>query len=162
KAVPRLGGVAIFLSMLIALSVLALVNNLLTRAVYSDLRGIAVLLGCGLLVLLLGIYDDLRGANAVVKFTALAAVTALFYALGGRIEGLSIPFIGGVTFHPILGFVLTMIWVVGIANAFNLIDGIDGLAAGSALFSSLVLLTVSLVQGKTMVTVVRSEEHTSE
>src|SRR5438309_1673233 len=154
KAVPRLGGVPIFLSILIALSVLALVNNLLSRAVHSDLRGIAVLLGCGLLVLLLGIYDDLRGANAVVKFAALAAVTALFYALGGRIEGLSIPLIGGVTFHPILGFVLTMIWVVGIANAFNLIDGIDGLAAGSALFSSLVLLTVSLIQGKVMVTVV--------
>ncbi len=154
KAVPRLGGVAIFLAILIALSVLVLVNNLLTRTLHPELRGIAVLLGCGLLVLLLGVYDDLRGANAAVKFAALAAVTALFYALGGRIEGLSIPFIGGVTFHPILGFVLTMIWVVGIANAFNLIDGIDGLAAGSALFSSLVLLTVSLVQGKTMVTVV--------
>src|SRR5256885_3274087 len=154
KAVPRLGGVAIFLAILIALSVLVLVNNLLTRTLHPELRGIAVLLGCGLLVLLLGVYDDLRGANAAVKFAALAAVTALFYALGGRIEGLSIPFIGGVTFHPILGFVLTMIWVVGIANAFNLIDGIDGLAAGSALFSSLVLLTVSLVQGETMVTVV--------
>ena len=154
KAVPRLGGVAIFLSILIALSVLALVNNLVTRALHPEFRGIAVLLACGLLVLLLGIYDDLRGANATVKFAGLAAVTALFYALGGRIEGLSIPFIGGVSFHPILGFVLTMIWVVGIANAFNLIDGIDGLAAGSALFSSLVLLTVSIVQGKTMVTVV--------
>src|SRR5438876_271501 len=154
KAVPRLGGVAIFLSILIALSVLALVNNLFTRALHPEFRGIAVLLGCGLLVLLLGVYDDLRGTNAAVKFSALGAVTALFYAWGGRIEGLSIPFIGGVTFHPILGFVLTMIWVVGIANAFNLIDGIDGLAAGSALFSSLVLLTVSIVQGKTMVTVV--------
>src|SRR6266571_967119 len=151
KAVPRLGGVAIFLSILIALSVLALVNNLVTRALHPEFRGIAVLLACGLLVLLLGIYDDLRGANATVKFAGLAAVTALFYAFGGRIEGLSIPFIGGVTFHPILGFILTMIWVVGIANAFNLIDGIDGLAAGSALFSSLVLLTLSLIQDKPVV-----------
>src|SRR6266511_2602865 len=150
KAVPRLGGVAIFLSILIALSLLALVNNSLTRTLHSDIKGIVVLLGCGVLVLLLGVYDDLRGANATVKFAGLAAITVLFYGLGGRIEGLSIPFVGGVTFHPILGFLLTAIWVVGITNAFNLIDGVDGLAAGSALFSSLVLLTVSLMQGKVM------------
>src|ERR1051326_737328 len=152
KPVPRLGGVAIYLSILIPLSVLSLVNNLVSRGLRPQLKEIVVLLGCGLLVLLLGVYDDLRGANAALKFAALAAVTTLFYALGGRIGGLSIPFIGGITIHPVLGFVLTMIWVVGIANAFNLIDGIDGLASGSALFSSLVLLTVSLIQGNAMLT----------
>jgi UDP-GlcNAc:undecaprenyl-phosphate GlcNAc-1-phosphate transferase len=153
KAVPRLGGVAIFLSMLIALSVLAMVDNLLTQTLRPELREILVFLGCGSLVLLLGIYDDLRGANAAVKFSGLAAVTVLFYALGGRIEALSIPFIGGVSLHPVVGFLLTLVWVVGIANAFNLIDGVDGLASGSALFSSLVLLIVSLLQGRTMVAV---------
>lgn len=154
KAVPRLGGIAIFLSMLIALSFLPLVNNLLTQTLRPDLRAIVVFVVCGFLVLLLGVYDDLRGASAVVKFAGLAGVTLLFYVLGGRIEGLSIPFVGGVTLHPILGFLLTMIWVVGITNAFNLIDGVDGLASGSALFSSLVLLSVSLVQGKAMVAVI--------
>src|SRR5256884_4483157 len=154
KAVPRLGGVAIFLSILIALSVLALVNNSLTRALHPEFRGIAVLLACGLLVLLLGIYDDLRGANATVKFAGLAAVTALFYALGGRIERLSIPFIGGGSFLPVFRFVFSSIWGVGISKAFHLVYCIYGLAPGSALFSSLVLLTVSIVQGKTMVTVV--------
>lgn len=154
KAVPRLGGIAIFLSMLIALSFLPMVNNLLTQTLRPDLRAIVVFVVCGFLVLLLGVYDDLRPTSAIVKFAGLAGVTLLFYVLGGRIEGLSIPFVGGVTLHPILGFVLTMIWVVGIANAFNLIDGVDGLASGSALFSSLVLLSVSLVQGKAMVAVI--------
>jgi len=153
RAVPRLGGVAIYLSILIALSFLALVNNLLTDALKPELRGLAVFLGCGFLVLLLGIYDDLRGANAAVKFAGLAAVTVLFYVLGGRIELLSIPFVGSVSLHPVVGFLLTMVWVVGIANAFNLIDGVDGLATGSALFSSLVLLAVSLLQGKAIVAV---------
>jgi UDP-GlcNAc:undecaprenyl-phosphate/decaprenyl-phosphate GlcNAc-1-phosphate transferase len=153
KAVPRLGGIAIFLSLLISLSALALVKNLLTQAVRPDLKQILAFLACGFLVLLLGIYDDLRGANATVKFLGLAVITALFYALGGRIEHLSIPFIGGVSLPPVIGFVLTMIWVVGIANAFNLIDGVDGLATGSALFSSLVLLIVSLLQGKASVAV---------
>ncbi len=153
-AVPRLGGIAIFLSMLIALSFLLLVNNLLTQTLRPDLREIIVFVVCGFLVLVLGVYDDLRGANAGVKFAGLTAVTVLFYALGGRIEGLSIPFVGNVMLHPILGFLLTLVWVVGIANAFNLIDGVDGLASGSALFSSLVLLTVSLIQGKALVAVI--------
>jgi UDP-GlcNAc:undecaprenyl-phosphate GlcNAc-1-phosphate transferase len=89
-----------------------------------------------------------------VKFIALIVVTLIFYGLGGRIEGLSIPFVGGISLHPIAGCLLTVIWMVGIANAFNLIDGVDGLATGSALFSSLVLLTLSLIQGRTMVAVV--------
>jgi UDP-GlcNAc:undecaprenyl-phosphate GlcNAc-1-phosphate transferase len=154
KAIPRLGGIAIFLSMLIALSFLPLVNNLLTQTLRPELRAIIIFVVCGFLVLALGVYDDLRGASAIVKFAGLAAVTLLFYWLGGRIEGLSIPFVGGVALHPIVGFLLTMVWVVGIANAFNLIDGVDGLASGSALFSSLVLLSVSLVQGKAMVAVI--------
>jgi UDP-GlcNAc:undecaprenyl-phosphate/decaprenyl-phosphate GlcNAc-1-phosphate transferase len=154
KPVPRLGGVAIFLSLGIALSVLPLVNNFLTQTLRPELVSIVVFLSCGFLVLLLGVYDDLRGASARLKFAALAAVTTLFYVLGGRIDALSIPFFGNVPLHPVLGFLLTLVWVVGITNAFNLLDGVDGLASGSALFSSLVLLTVSLIQGKALVAVV--------
>lgn len=154
KAVPRLGGVGIFFSVVVALASLFLVNNLLTQNVRGELRSMGAILLCGLLVLMIGAYDDLRGLNAVVKFFAIAAITILFYALGGRIGGLSIPFVGQVTLHPLVGCLLTLIWVVGITNAFNLIDGIDGLASGSALFSSLVLLTVSLLQGKASVAVV--------
>lgn len=154
SAVPRLGGVAIFLAMVIALSSLLLVQNLLTETLRADIKPIAGFLICGLLVLLLGVYDDLRGANATVKFLGLSAVTLLFYALGGRITGLSIPFVGEVALHPVIGCLLTLVWVVGIANAFNLIDGVDGLATGSALFSSLIVLTLSLIQGKPLVAVV--------
>jgi UDP-GlcNAc:undecaprenyl-phosphate GlcNAc-1-phosphate transferase len=55
---------------------------------------------------------------------------------------------------PVLGFALTILWVVGISNAYNLIDGMDGLAAGAGLFATLVLLIVSLAQGNAAVTVV--------
>ncbi|HVS82085.1 MAG TPA: MraY family glycosyltransferase [Pyrinomonadaceae bacterium] len=151
---PRLGGVAIFLSVSIALSGLLLADNLLTQALRPQWREIAILIGCGFLVLCLGAYDDLRGAGATVKFVGLGAVTTLFYVLGGRIEGLSIPFVGAVNLPPIVGYLVTLVWVVGIANAFNLIDGMDGLAAGSALFSSLLLLIVALIQGRPVVAVV--------
>src|SRR5258706_8774404 len=154
KAVPRLGGVAIFLSLLIPLSVLLLLNNLLTQTLRPGRRGIIVFLVCGVLVLALGVYDDLSGANAKVKFAGLTGVATLFYLLGGRIVTLSIPFVGGVTLHPILGFLLTLIWIVGIANAFNLIDGVDGLASGSALFSSLRLFGRSLSRDRPVVALI--------
>jgi UDP-GlcNAc:undecaprenyl-phosphate GlcNAc-1-phosphate transferase len=154
KAVPRLGGVAIFLSLLVALSALPLVHNLLTQTLRPERRGIFAFLICGFLVLVLGVYDDLRGANAVVKFAGLAGVASLFYLLGGRIVALSIPFVGSVTLPPVVGFLISLIWIVGIANAFNLIDGVDGLATGSALFSSLVLLSVALIQGRPVVAVI--------
>lgn len=154
KPIPRLGGIAIFLSVLIALSSLFLVRNLLTETLRPDLKSIGVFLLCSLLVVMIGAYDDLRGAHAIVKLLALSAIAMIFYALGGRIQGLSIPFLGQVTLHPFVGCVLTLVWVVSVANAFNLIDGIDGLATGSALFSSLVLLTISLMQGRALLAVI--------
>jgi UDP-GlcNAc:undecaprenyl-phosphate/decaprenyl-phosphate GlcNAc-1-phosphate transferase len=152
-AVPRLGGVAIFLSMALALASLLFVKNVLTQALRGEANHIGIVLLCALLILAIGAFDDLRGLSALIKFVAVVAVTVLFYWLGGSIEGLSIPFVGQVILHPIAGFLLTLIWVVGITNAFNLIDGIDGLASGSALFSSLVLLTVSLLQGQASIAV---------
>ncbi len=154
KAIPRLGGVAVFISVLIALSALLLVDNLITDSLRLQWRQIAVVLGCGSLVLALGVYDDVRGAGATVKFVLLILVTTLFFALGGRIGGLSIPFGGTVKFPMFIGYLVTVVWVVGITNAFNLIDGVDGLAAGSALFSSLLLLTVALIQGRPVTAIV--------
>ena len=106
------------------------------------------------LVLLLGAYDDLRGTNAVVKFVGLGLIATLFYAMGGRIDALSIPLFGSVQLPPLVSFVITVVWLVGITNAFNLIDGLDGLASGAALFSSLVILGVSVSQERTLTIVV--------
>lgn len=144
KGVPRLGGVAIYLSCLIALLALTLVDNNLTQSLRAS--DFFVVLVPATLVLVLGVYDDLRGTNALVKFLGLGLIAALFYAMGGRIETLPVPFFGAVDLPPLLGFLITVFWLVGIANAFNLIDGMDGLASGAALFSSLVILVLSLAR----------------
>ncbi|HEY8224770.1 MAG TPA: MraY family glycosyltransferase [Pyrinomonadaceae bacterium] len=154
KAIPRLGGVAIYLSCLTALSMLPFVDNLLTQTLKALSSDIFVAMIPATLVLVLGIVDDLRGTNATVKFSALGLIATLFYFLGGRIEALSIPFIGSVHLPLYLSFALTILWLVGIANAFNLIDGLDGLASGTALFSSLVILVVSISQGQPLMVVV--------
>jgi len=154
SAIPRLGGVAIYLSLMVALSSLLLVSNLVTEslAYYSPIF-FKVLIPCSL-VLLLGVYDDLRGANAVVKFVGLGLIASLFYAMGGRVEALAVPFVGAVHLPGVISFVLTVFWLVAISNAFNLIDGMDGLATGAALFSSLVILVVALSGNHTVMIVV--------
>src|SRR6185436_7850176 len=153
KAVPRLGGVALYLSCLAALSSLLFVDNLLTQNLGGLKSEFLTLAIPATLVLLLGTYDDLRGANAVVKFVGLGIIGTLFYAMGGRIDALSIPLVGSVQLPAILSFVVTVVWLVGITNAFNLIDGLDGLASGAALFSSLVILGVAVPADRPMTVV---------
>jgi len=154
KAVPRLGGLALYLSCLAALSLLPFVDNLLTQNLSGLKTDFLTLFIPATLVLLLGAYDDLRGANAVVKFAGLGIIATLFYAMGGRIDAVSIPHLGSVHLPALVSFVITMVWLVGITNAFNLIDGLDGLASGAALFSSLVILGVAVSQERTMTIVV--------
>ena len=154
RAVPRLGGVALYLSCLAALSMLPFVDNLLTQTLSGFKSEFLTLLIPATLVLLLGAYDDLRGTNATVKFLGLGLIATLFYAMGGRIDALSIPMVGSVQLPTIVSFIVTVVWLVGIANAFNLIDGLDGLASGAALFSSLVILGVSVSQERSLTIVV--------
>lgn len=154
RAVPRLGGVALYLSCFAALSMLPFVDNLLTQTLSGFKSEFLTLLIPASLVLLLGAYDDLRGTNATVKFLGLGLIATLFYVMGGRIDALSIPLVGSVQLPPLVSFIVTVVWLVGIANAFNLIDGLDGLASGTALFSSLVILGVSVSQERTLTIVV--------
>jgi UDP-GlcNAc:undecaprenyl-phosphate GlcNAc-1-phosphate transferase len=153
-ATPRLGGLALYLSCLTALSLLPFVDNLLTQKLDALQTGFLTIFIPATMVLLLGVYDDLRGTNAVFKFIGLGIIAGLFYALGGRIDAVSVPFFGSVQLPPLLSFVVTVVWLVGITNAFNLIDGLDGLASGAALFSSLVILGVAISQDQSLMVVI--------
>src|SRR5205823_4454787 len=134
---PRLGGIAIFLSFLLSLGIALLVSSLRSRlSLGSSIETLATILGPGLLIFLLGVYDDMRGASPYLKFAVQAIAGALLFAGGLRILDLPVLF-GGHHFSWIVGLPLTILWVLAITNAFNLIDGLDGLAAGSALFSTL-------------------------
>jgi UDP-GlcNAc:undecaprenyl-phosphate GlcNAc-1-phosphate transferase len=154
SAIPRLGGIAIYASIVLALSTLPFISNLLTESLRAHTSDLFIVFVPATLVLILGVYDDLRGTNAFVKFLGLGLIAALFYAMGGRIETFPIPFVGIIHLPSIIGFLITVFWLVGIANAFNLIDGMDGLASGAALFSSMVILVISLASERPLSTVV--------
>ena len=151
KAIPRLGGVAVFFSVMLGLLPLLLIRNLFTDSLRDTAPHLLVILVPACLTLILGAFDDLFGLRASQKFAGLALIGVIFYVMGGRIESLSIPFVGSVQLPMVIGLALTVMWVVSIANAFNLLDGMDGLATGAAVFSSLVIMSISLTQDRPLV-----------
>ena len=145
RPLPRLGGVAIFLSFSLALT-FWLILSLFSPRVAAGIEPATLLRiyipAC--LIFCLGIYDDVRGASPYVKFAVQAIAAVMLFAGGMRV--LDIPLIfGAYTLPWFVGLPLTVLWVVAVTNAFNLIDGLDGLAAGSALFSTMVVFIVALV-----------------
>lgn len=154
QATPRLGGIAVVAAVLLALAMLLFVDNQVTWSLWEERSKLFVALAPALIVFLVGVYDDLHGVSPRVKFAAQGLAASLFFALGGRIEILSLSFAGAVKLPLAISFVLTVGWIVAVTNAFNLIDGIDGLAAGAALFAAFVMITVSAVTGHSFVTVI--------
>lgn len=145
SALPRLGGVAIFLAFSVSLSMWLGLSLLFPRLVAG--LAPATLLRIyvpACLIFCLGIYDDLRGAGPYLKFSVQAIAATMLFVGGMRV--LDLPLLFGYHALPwFVGLPLTILWVVAVTNAFNLIDGLDGLAAGSALFSTMVFFVVSLV-----------------
>ena len=142
---PRLGGVAIFLAFSVTLSLWLGLGFFFPRL----LQGLAAttllrIYVPACLIFCLGIYDDLRGVGPYAKFAVQAVAAVMLFVGGMRILDLPLLF-GPHTLPWFIGLPLTVLWVVAITNAFNLIDGLDGLAAGSALFSTMVVFVVSLV-----------------
>ena len=148
---PRLGGVAIYLSFLISIAI-ALVANRYFQGLLSapSIRTLLTILVPGTLIFLLGIYDDIHPVGPYTKFAVQAVAASMLFAGGLRILNLPVLF-GAQHFAWTIGLPITILWVLAITNAFNLIDGLDGLAAGSALFSTLVVFVVAVFSGSPLV-----------
>ena len=150
---PRLGGVAIFLSFSLSIAGAAVVASYSPRLLLGfSLKTLLTILAPATLVFLLGVYDDLHRVGPYFKFAVQALAATMLFLGGLRI--LDVPVLFGAHELPwFVGLPLTILWVLAITNAFNLIDGLDGLAAGSALFSTLVVFVVALLNGQSLVTV---------
>lgn len=150
---PRLGGVAIFLSFSCSMGMAALwaLHNPLLHSAFSS-KTLLIILVPASLVFLLGVYDDIHGVGPYFKFSVQSVAATMLYVGGLRIVNIPVLF-GHLRLPVYVGLPFTILWVLAITNAFNLIDGLDGLAAGSALFSTLVAFVVALLNGPSLVTV---------
>ena len=143
KAVPRLGGVAIMLAYAISLALFAMLPLSVSLETRNSWNQILRLLPAVGLILFMGLVDDLRGLRPFTKIVAEVAAAVTAYSAGVRIGGddwWSLP--------------LTVLWLIGTTNAINLIDGVDGLAAGVGLFAALTMFAASLIHGNILLAIV--------
>jgi UDP-GlcNAc:undecaprenyl-phosphate/decaprenyl-phosphate GlcNAc-1-phosphate transferase len=148
--VPRLGGVAIYFSFMTVVVLAMIIPHVLGTASPLDEEAMVGVLGPALVIFLLGLVDDVYPLSPYVKF-AVQIVAAIWLYVGGYgIHNLGLIH-GGETLDWMYRLPLTILWVLLITNAFNLIDGLDGLAAGSALFSTVVVFVMSLIVPNPMV-----------
>jgi UDP-GlcNAc:undecaprenyl-phosphate GlcNAc-1-phosphate transferase len=141
--IPRLGGVAIVIAFYVPLVGLLLFQTKLGELFVAEREHVIGLFLGGLAIASLGLYDDLRGANAWKKFAVQFGVAGGLYWLGFRVEYLANPFGEAIP----LGWIslpFTVFWIVGVVNAMNLIDGLDGLAGGVALVAVVTTFLISV------------------
>ncbi len=139
--VPRVGGIPVVLAHSVSIGVLLFIAGDHTA---SD-RHISLLramLPAGALVFVIGLLDDLIGLKPAQKLAGQVAAAALACWAGLYREGA-----GGLFAGDGWGLIAMMIWLVGCSNAFNLIDGADGVATGIGLFSALTILAAGIFYG---------------
>ncbi|WP_042462505.1 glycosyltransferase family 4 protein [Neobacillus dielmonensis] len=142
KIMPRLGGLSIFLSFIIGIAILKPAGEF----------HLPIVLG-SILIILTGILDDIKEISPKLKLAGQVAAAAVVVIYGGlKVEFINLPF-GGTIDFGYLSIPLTMIWIIGITNAINLIDGLDGLAAGVSSIALFSIAGMSIVMGNGYVTV---------
>lgn len=140
--IPRIGGIAIVLAYLGAFCVLLIPSLQRSADVVSALPLVIKLLPAAAVVFATGLLDDLIGLKAWQKLLGVISAGGLACLCDVQIHGIAYQ-----TISPYLGVPLTIFWLVGCSNAFNLIDGVDGVATGLGLLATLTTLGAALVHG---------------
>ncbi|WP_394120674.1 glycosyltransferase family 4 protein [Planococcus donghaensis] len=147
RIMPRLGGLAIFGSFLIAYFILK-PQDPISNAIEAAFISIetAIIIGA-LLIIITGVLDDIYEISAKAKLIGQLVAAGIVVVGGGlEISFINLPF-GGVLDFGYLSIPLTILWIVGITNAINLIDGLDGLAAGVSTVALLTLAAMAFIMG---------------
>ena len=137
RPIPRLGGLAIFLGIL--------VPSLAFLDLSGEMRGI--MLGAAV-ACVVGAVDDFRGLDPLPKLAGQVAAAAIPCAFGVWIDHFTFPFVGVVDLPAWVGMPLTVLWIVAVMNMVNFLDGMDGLASGVCAIAGLTFATLALSLGK--------------
>lgn len=138
KLMPRMGGLAIYISFFIVL----FLSQEITR------EHIGLLLG-GTVLVIVGIIDDVKDIPAKVKLVGQIVAACIVVAFGVRIEFMTNFILGGMFPLYMFSVPFTVLWIVAITNAVNLIDGLDGLAAGTSIIAAATMAISGYATGQT-------------
>ncbi|HAR62235.1 MAG: undecaprenyl/decaprenyl-phosphate alpha-N-acetylglucosaminyl 1-phosphate transferase [Candidatus Margulisiibacteriota bacterium] len=146
--IARLGGVGIFCGFIASFFVVHFIYNIPLEKTLSS-----IMIG-SFFIVILGFFDDIKELRASVKLAGqlfVAIITAISFhgiGFGIQIEFISNPFGGGLIHLGALSVPITVLWIIGIINAMNLIDGLDGLASGVTVIAGFSLFLGALVTGE--------------
>lgn len=147
---PRIGGLAVYLAFAFALFT-TIGFALRKTPLFHDPEDIHSFLGLlfgGTLIAIVGVWDDIMGMQPRKKFLAQIVVAAISMIYGFVIPGFELPFTHQyVNIPPLLGIPLTLVWYLGMMNAINFLDGLDGLLAGVTAISGFFLVAIALGHG---------------
>jgi len=141
KEIPLWGGLAIYLSFFLTLSFFCMSHPFFEE---HGLKGIWGIFFGATLITITGVIDDRKGLPPKVKLFGQILSALILAGFGIRMHGMSVPFTDVYFVFPgIISWILTLIWVVLLVNAFNFIDGLDGLAGGITVIVSLTLFLIA-------------------
>lgn len=159
KPIPKFGGPAIIVGFLLATIYLCITSSIEGNL---DLLGVEnymfKLVGFLLGILVLSFvcfFDDIKGIHPLVKLAGQLVAASIVVAFGIRINNFNLPFFeGNIIIGEVFSIILTIGWLVGITNAINLIDGLDGLSTGIAIISSVSLLIIFALNGSPLIAII--------
>jgi len=139
KPIPRLGGIAIWLG-----TVFSLITVVLLQGTYPFGNSISAILVGGTIMFILGVVDDTYGLSAKFKLIVQLGAALIAFLLGVQINHITIPFIDINLNLGLWSLPITILWITGLSNAFNFIDGVDGLAGSLGTASAITLGIIAL------------------
>ena len=154
---PRLGGLAVIAGFIISIVYLLIVMtmedkiNLSHDNYHSKLFGFAM---GGMIICVTCFYDDVKGAKAIVKLLAQTLAAIVVVRSGIIIDSIDIPFFDVSNNNELFYQILTICWIIGITNAMNLIDGLDGLSTGISIISCVSLLIIFALNGSPLISII--------
>jgi UDP-GlcNAc:undecaprenyl-phosphate GlcNAc-1-phosphate transferase len=143
---PKSGGISIVATFLIGVAALFIfADKTMIRSDYF--LGFVV---SAVLIAAIGFYDDIKNKPFTIKLATQVIAVAVVLVCGLVVDELSIPFVGVVSLG-IWAYLVSFVWILGLTNAYNFMDGIDGLAAGIAVIVSVFFCAITFSQGSTFV-----------
>ena len=141
ELMPRIGGLSILAGFVVSILVMAMFSDQASRLLEGERRQFFTLVACGLVVCAVGARDDFKDVDWRYKMSTHFLAALCIYLVGYRVGEMTLPG-GGTVALGVLDPVVSILWIMLVTNAINLIDGRDGVAAGVA---ALVSATMSYI-----------------